>query len=101
MLSPIAGSNEVGAAMIIHTHLGQTVPGAGPLFSDPDADKPREFFRQKNKALRNKVRPLNEAISRFLHDGDYLAMGGFGANCIPTAACLWGKEIKTALMRSR
>ena len=61
--------------------------GAGPLFSDPDADKAREFFRQKKRALINKVMPLNEAISKFVHDGDYLAIGGFGANRTPTAAC--------------
>jgi glutaconate CoA-transferase subunit A len=30
---------------------------------------------------------LNEAIRRFVHDGDYLGIGGFGANRTPVAAC--------------
>jgi glutaconate CoA-transferase subunit A len=28
-----------------------------------------------------------EAVQRFVHDGDYLAIGGFGANRIPNAIC--------------
>jgi len=28
-----------------------------------------------------------EAVERFIHDGDYFATGGFGANRIPTAIC--------------
>jgi glutaconate CoA-transferase subunit A len=31
--------------------------------------------------------PLKEAIEKYVHDGDYLAIGGFGANRTPTAAC--------------
>lgn len=30
---------------------------------------------------------MREAVSLFIHDGDYLAIGGFGANRIPTAIC--------------
>jgi glutaconate CoA-transferase subunit A len=61
--------------------------GEGPLFSDPDADKAREFFRTKTRAMVNKVMSVREAVERFVHDGLYLAIGGFGANRIPTAVC--------------
>ena len=61
--------------------------GEGPLFMDPDADKAREFFRQKDRALKNKVTTVKEAVEKFVHDGNYLGIGGFGANRIPTAVC--------------
>jgi glutaconate CoA-transferase subunit A len=61
--------------------------GEGPLFMDPDADKAREFFRHKNRALVSKVMTVKEAVEKFVHDGEYLGIGGFGANRIPTAVC--------------
>ncbi|MDQ7823988.1 MAG: CoA-transferase [Candidatus Eremiobacteraeota bacterium] len=61
--------------------------GQGPLFAEPDADKAREFFRKKKRSLYHKVMSVKEAVSLFVHDGDYLAIGGFGANRIPTAVC--------------
>jgi len=61
--------------------------GKGELFTSPDPDVAREFFRAKNKALVAKVMTVQEAVRRFVHDGDYLAIGGFGANRIPTAVC--------------
>ena len=61
--------------------------GKGPLFTNPDADEAREFFRTKNKALVSKVTTVKDAVERFVHDGEYLAIGGFGANRIPTAIC--------------
>ncbi|MDD5667205.1 MAG: hypothetical protein PHS26_07835 [Actinomycetota bacterium] len=61
--------------------------GTGPLFMDPDADKAREFFHGKNRALVGKVMTVSEAVAKFVHDGEYLAIGGFGANRIPTAIC--------------
>jgi len=54
---------------------------------DPDPDKAREFFRTKNRTMVNKVMDLKAAINQFVHDGDYLAIGGFGANRTPIAAC--------------
>ena len=63
------------------------VQGEGPLFVNPDAEKAREFFRHKNRALVNKSMSVKEAVDLFIHDGDYLAIGGFGANRIPTAIC--------------
>ena len=61
--------------------------GEGPLFMDPDADKAREFFQKKDRTLKNKVMSEKEAVEKFVHDGDYLGIGGFGANRIPTAIC--------------
>ena len=61
--------------------------GKGPLFMSPDADKARDFFRHKERALINKVMSVREAVDLFVHDGDYLGIGGFGANRIPTAIC--------------
>jgi glutaconate CoA-transferase subunit A len=59
--------------------------GTGTLFKDPDADKAREFFGKKGLASRNKLMTVSEAISEFVHDGDYLGSGGFGSNRIATA----------------
>lgn len=61
--------------------------GSGPLFMDPDADKAREFFRTKTRAMTNKLMSVGEAVSAFVHDGEYLAIGGFGCDRIPTAVC--------------
>ncbi|MHB8779943.1 MAG: CoA transferase subunit A [Candidatus Geothermincolia bacterium] len=61
--------------------------GTGPLFTDPDPDKARAFFRTKKRAMVPKVMSVSEAVSTFIHDGEYLAIGGFGANRIPTAIC--------------
>ena len=58
----------------------------GPLFTDPDPDKARAFFRTKRVALEEKVMSVSEAVSRFVTDGCYLASGGFGTNRIATAA---------------
>ena len=61
--------------------------GKGRLFTDLDPDKAREFFRKKSRKMKSKVMSLNEAVAKFVHDGDYLAVGGFGANRTPIAAC--------------
>ncbi|MBT8342558.1 MAG: CoA transferase subunit A, partial [Desulfatitalea sp.] len=61
--------------------------GQGPLFMDPDPDKLRAFFQGKTRKMVNKVMDLKEAIEKFVHDGDYLGIGGFGANRTPIAAC--------------
>lgn len=60
--------------------------GIGKIFTDPDADKAREFFRKKNRKLESKVMSLKEAVAKFVRDGDYLTLGGFGANRAPIAA---------------
>jgi glutaconate CoA-transferase, subunit A len=61
--------------------------GIGRLFTDPDPDKAREFFRKKSRELKNKLTTVSDAVKTLLNDGDYLAIGGFGANRIPTAVC--------------
>lgn len=60
--------------------------GRGPLFVSIDADAARRMYRAKSGALEEKVMPVSEAVARFVHDGDYLASGGFGTNRIATAA---------------
>jgi len=59
--------------------------GIGKIFTDPDADKARAFFRTKNRKLESKVMSVKEAVEKFIHDGDYLTLGGFGANRVPIA----------------
>ena len=70
--------------------------GLNELFSDPDPDIAREFFRGKSRAMVNKVTTAHEAVGTLLSDGDYLAVGGFGVNRIPTAIvheiCRQGKK---------
>ena len=46
--------------------------GAGPLFTDPSPDTARAFFREKSRALTDKVMSVREAVSKFVRDGDYL-----------------------------
>jgi glutaconate CoA-transferase subunit A len=59
--------------------------GEGALFGDPSADRARQFFAGKARALTDKVMTVREAVSRFVRDGDYFASGGFGCARIPTA----------------
>ncbi len=59
--------------------------GRGPLFTDPDPDVARAFFREKKGALTDKLMSVSDAVAQFVHDGDYLASGGFGGNRIATA----------------
>lgn len=61
--------------------------GKGQLFTNPDPDEARAFFRTKSRRLENKEMELKDAISKYVHDGDYLGIGGFGANRTPLAAC--------------
>lgn len=60
--------------------------GKAELLTDPDPEKAREHFRKKNRALKRKVMEIKEAVNNFIHDGDYLGIGGFGGVRIPTAA---------------
>jgi glutaconate CoA-transferase subunit A len=59
--------------------------GDGPLFTDPSADRAREFFATKPRAQADKVTTVADAVARLVKDGDYLAIGGFGADRLPTA----------------
>lgn len=57
----------------------------GELFLSPDVDEARIFFREKSRALVDKRMTVQEAVAQFIHDGDYIAAGGFGSVRIPTA----------------
>ncbi len=61
--------------------------GQGELFTNPDPDDARAFFRKKNRKMEYKVSGLKEAVSKHVKDGEYLGIGGFGANRSPIAAC--------------
>jgi glutaconate CoA-transferase subunit A len=68
--------------------LMQSLPtGDGSLFADPSADKAREFFATKPRALTDKLTTVKDAVARLVHDGDYLAIGGFGADRLPVVVC--------------
>ena len=58
---------------------------AGELFSPPDVNAAREFFAGKPRAMTGKLTTVADAVERFIHDGDYLASGGFGSVRIATA----------------
>ena len=58
---------------------------SGPLFSSPDCDAAREYFRTKSKGMVDKIMSVEDAVARFINDGDYLASGGFGGDRIPAA----------------
>lgn len=61
--------------------------GVGKLFTDPDPDNARAFFRKKSRKMKSKLMTVKEAVEKYVHDGEYLGIGGFGANRIPTAVC--------------
>ena len=45
-------------------------------------DDARDMCRQKPRSLTSKVMSVRDAVASLVHDGDYLAPGGFGANRI-------------------
>ena len=51
----------------------------------PDVEAAREFFRQKSRARIDKRMSVAQAVRQFIHDGDYLASGGFGSVRLSTA----------------
>jgi glutaconate CoA-transferase subunit A len=59
--------------------------GQGRLFTNPSAERARVHFANKPRAQTDKLTTVAEAVSRLVKDGDYLAIGGFGADRIPTA----------------
>ncbi len=61
--------------------------GHGALLTNPDPDEARRFFRTKSRRLVPKDMSLADAVARYVKDGDYLAIGGFGADRTPLAAC--------------
>ncbi len=57
----------------------------GELFMSPDVNNARAFFRDKARTLESKLMSVTEAVKRFIHNGDYIATGGFGSVRLPTA----------------
>lgn len=60
--------------------------GSGTLFTNPDPDAARAFFRTKSRKKEVKRTELADAVATYVHDGDYLVIGGFGAVRTPMAA---------------
>jgi acyl CoA:acetate/3-ketoacid CoA transferase alpha subunit len=60
--------------------------GRGQLVGWHDPDENREWvLSHKPRDLRDKRLTVQEAVTRFVHDGDYLAVGGFGHIRVPMA----------------
>lgn len=59
--------------------------GQRRLFSNPDADAARDYFHRKSRRKVDKTTTVAEAVGHLISDGDYLGVGGFGSNRIPTA----------------
>jgi glutaconate CoA-transferase subunit A len=55
------------------------------LFSLPDVDAAREYFRSKPRRMESKVTTVAGAVRALIPDGSYIGIGGFGTNRIPTA----------------
>ncbi len=53
--------------------------GKGELLGWHDPDEAREWvINNKSRELKDKTMSISEAVSRFVHDGDFIASGGFG-----------------------
>ncbi len=53
--------------------------GLGELVGWHDPDEAREWvLKNKSRELKEKLITAKEAVERFVHDGDYIASGGFG-----------------------
>lgn len=61
--------------------------GKGKLLAWMDPDDLRDWVRRnKNLSMEEKIMDLSEAVSKFIHDGCYIAIGGFGHVRVPMAA---------------
>jgi glutaconate CoA-transferase subunit A len=63
----------------------RAVGGSGELYSAPDVNAAREFFARKTRRKIDKLMTVSDAVQQFVHDGDYVASGGFGGVRIATA----------------
>lgn len=59
--------------------------GEGKLLGDPSANAARLRFAEKPRGMTDKVTSVADAVRRLVRDNDYLAIGGFGCDRIPTA----------------
>jgi glutaconate CoA-transferase subunit A len=64
---------------------GEMNTSVGMLFSPPDVNEARRHFEEKSRAMTSKLMSVSEAVTRFVHDGEYFASGGFGMVRISTA----------------
>ncbi len=64
---------------------GELKTGNNELFTSPDVDAARGFFKEKSRALESKLSTVEEVVRTMVNPGDYIAIGGFGANRIPNA----------------
>jgi glutaconate CoA-transferase subunit A len=60
----------------------------GEIFTELDVDKLREYFLRKDKRKKSRLMKLDEAIDKYVKDGDYLASTGFGFTRIPVAGLM-------------
>ncbi len=67
------------------TEISATIVPTGELFMSPDVDEAREFFRRKSRAMVDKRMSAAKAVELFIHNGDYIATGGFGSSRFSTA----------------
>ena len=67
-------------------HVEILAEGEGELLGWHDPDENRAWVRDhKPRGLLDKQMSVQEAVARFVRDGDYLAMGGFGHIRVPMA----------------
>lgn len=58
--------------------------GQGELIGWHDPDEHRRWVREnKSRELKDKQMTVAEAVERFVHDGDFIAIGGFGHIRVP------------------
>lgn len=69
----------------MYEDLIELTEGQEELFTSVDPDLARENFSKKSRALENKVTTVQDAVTRLVEDGDYVATGGFGHVRIPSA----------------
>ncbi len=60
--------------------------GRGELIGWRDPDEHRQWVREnKSRELKDKRMSVSEAVARFVRDGDFIAVGGFGHVRVPMA----------------
>ena len=60
--------------------------GSGEIFCKNTPAEVRKWTREnKSRALKDKRMRLKDAVKKFIKDGDYLAIGGFGHIRVPMA----------------
>lgn len=60
--------------------------GSGEIFCKNTPSEVRKWTREnKTRALEDKRMRIKDAVKKFIHNGDYIAMGGFGHIRVPMA----------------